>query len=385
MATGDSSPVLPGSKVPSHLLYGEQANSGRRHDITEAVWFTFKTGVFAGRDALSEVEVDALADWLTVLVDLLPPGSGSDLIATSLVPLLLTNTVAFDAWDSAVTGAIEQLKARDPHSAEGDGTTHEHLGEGSDWLYCADEQEHTRGYTCGLWTTFHALSVRAAMQTVVGGSVGDDAADTTTPGQVALAIYGFISNYFACNDCREHFLAAHDKAEVRALPDNGNEVALWFWTAHNAVNSRLRAEDLAPSDGSPPMSPDAPWHMPFPSARDCASAQPANVFEGTCRSRGGGYDTDKVWRLLQATYAFGAIPLPHDKVEGKKMNMVAADTTGSMPKLVQDDASSGSITASTRGRSGQTIGIIAVLVVACGATAMRLCTAKTDIKEGHGY
>jgi hypothetical protein len=26
-----------------------------------------------------------------------------------------------------------------------------------------------------------------------------------------------------------------------------------------------------------------------------------------------------------------------------------------------------------------------VLVVACGVTAMRLCTAKTDIKEGHGY
>ena len=32
-----------------------------------------------------------------------------------------------------------------------------------------------------------------------------------------------------------------------------------------------------------------------------------------------------------------------------------------------------------------TDGIVAVLLVACGATAMRLCTAKTDVKEGHGY
>jgi hypothetical protein len=222
------------------------------------------------------------------------------------------------------------------------------------------------------------------MQTTGGASVGDDAVDTTTPGQVALAIYGFISNYFACNDCREHFLAAHDEAEVRALPDDGNEVALWFWTAHNAVNSRLRAEDLAPPDGSPPMSPDAPWHMPFPTARDCASAQPAKVFEGTCRSRAGGYDTDKVWRFLQATYAFGAIPLPDDKTEGIKMNVLAADTTSPILKPVQHDGSE-SIATSRGGRSSQTIGIVAVLVVACGVTAMRLCTAKTDIKEGHGY
>ena len=90
-----------------------------------------------------------------------------------------------------------------------------------------------------------------------------------TPGQVALAVHGFITHYFACNDCREHFLAAHSREEVLALPPTGNAVALWFWSAHNAVNSRLRLEDLNPKDGGEAMAPDAPWHLPFPTAHDC--------------------------------------------------------------------------------------------------------------------
>ena len=320
-------------------------------------------------------------------------GSGSDLIASSLVPLLLKGTLAFGTWDAAVSDAIVQLKARDPHSVYGDGTTHKHLGEGSDWLYCADRDEHIRGYTCGLWTTFHALSVRAAMQTTGGASVEVDAGEVT-PGQVALAIHGFISNYFACSDCREHFLAAHDEAEVRALPDKGNAVALWFWTAHNDVNSRLRAENLDPSDGSPPMPPNAPWHMPFPTGRDCGYAQPAEFFEGTCRSLAGGYNLDKVWRFLQSTYGFGAVPMPSDEPAGAKMNEPAgAGATSPMPngKVVADDTSSAAIAAlesSGGGLSGHTIGIkwiTAVLLMACAATVGRVCTSKTDIKEGHGY
>lgn len=320
-------------------------------------------------------------------------GSGSDLIASSLVPLLLKGTLAFGTWDAAVSDAIVQLKARDPHSVYGDGTTHKHLGEGSDWLYCADRDEHIRGYTCGLWTTFHALSVRAAMQTTGGASVEVDAGEVT-PGQVALAIHGFISNYFACSDCREHFLAAHDEAEVRALPDKGNAVALWFWTAHNDVNSRLRAENLDPSDGSPPMPPNAPWHMPFPTGRDCGYAQPAEFFEGTCRSLAGGYNLDKVWRFLQSTYGFGAVPMPSDESAGAKMNEpAAAGATSPMPngKALADDTSSAAIAAlepSGGGLSGHNIGItwiIAVLLMACAATVGRVCTSKTDIKEGHGY
>lgn len=397
----NSSPILPGSEVQSH--HSEETTAARRHDITEAVWFTFRTSIFAGRDTLSKLEVQALVDWLSVLVDLLPPGSGNDLIATSLIPLLLKDAPMFEEWDSAVSGAIVQLKERNPNSADGDGTAHEHLGEGGDWLYCADVGEHMRGYTCGLWTTFHTLSVRAAMQISGRASGGDTVPETSTPGQVALAIYGFITHFFACNDCREHFLAAHDKAEVRALSDRGNAVALWFWSAHNAVNSRLRSEKLAPTDGGTPMSPDAPWHMPFPSASDCLHAQPAQFYEvggiGSCRSEAGGYNLDKVWRFLQSTYGFGATPLP-DQLAVTDNAPVTADVTQSPAMKMFDGAAASSETnrGSADGskettaelnasgeRSGQTIGIVAVLFVACGVTAMRLCTAKTDTKEGHGY
>ena len=95
-------------------------------------------------------------------------------------------------------------------------------------------------------------------------------------------------------------------------------MALWFWSVHNAVNSRLRLEDRAdtqvipqelslksypnlisggvserslrpqiafkspsnllvfsvnPTDGGEAMAPDAPWHLPFPTAYDCGGVR----------------------------------------------------------------------------------------------------------------
>ena len=179
-------PNLPESNL------GEAAVSGRRHDVGEAVWFTFKTSIFAGREILNKEEAGALLDWLTVLADLLPSGAGNDVIAEVLIPLLLASSgpggkLTFAAWDSAVDGCIATIKSRDPNTADGDGTPHPNLGEGSDWKFCSDVGMHTRGYTCGLWVTFHTLSVRAAMQTTGGEKVGDDVGGKYTNNYLTVA------------------------------------------------------------------------------------------------------------------------------------------------------------------------------------------------------
>ena len=100
--------------------------------------------------------------------------------------------------DAAVAECVTTLKA----GAEG--AAHPTLGEGTQWLFCADVDAHIRGYTCGLWTLFHTLTVRAGMEAGSGGG-----AERVGPAQTALAIHGFISHFFACESCREHFLAAH--------------------------------------------------------------------------------------------------------------------------------------------------------------------------------
>ena len=91
-----------------------------------------------------------------------------------------------------------------------------------------DRFVHCKGYTCGLWETFHAMSVRTTKE--------------MTGEHMMAAMRGFVDKFFSCQVCRLHFLEvlAEDAAlEVRTQ----QEFALWLWQAHNIVNMRLGEEE----------------------------------------------------------------------------------------------------------------------------------------------
>ena len=91
-----------------------------------------------------------------------------------------------------------------------------------------DRFVHCEGYTCGLWETFHAMSVRTTKE--------------MTGEHMMAAMRGFVDKFFSCQVCRLHFLEvlAEDAAlEVRTQ----QEFALWLWQAHNIVNMRLGEEE----------------------------------------------------------------------------------------------------------------------------------------------
>ena len=57
------------------------------------------------------------------------------------------------------------------------------------------------------------------------------------------AIRAWVSEFFACSECRNHFLRMYDSCAMgRCRAHSSTDTALWLWRAHNAVNIRLAAE-----------------------------------------------------------------------------------------------------------------------------------------------
>ncbi|GAB4840372.1 Sulfhydryl oxidase 1 [Ancistrocladus abbreviatus] len=102
------------------------------------------------------------------------------------------------------------------------------------WMFCRGSRKHTRGFSCGLWVLFHAISVRI-----------EDAESH----MAFTTICDFIHNFFVCEECRQHF---HNMCTSVATPFNTTrDFALWLWSAHNKVNERLMKEEASLGAGDP--------------------------------------------------------------------------------------------------------------------------------------
>ncbi|VDK77764.1 unnamed protein product [Litomosoides sigmodontis] len=100
------------------------------------------------------------------------------------------------------------------------------------WEHCKGTMPGYRGYTCGLWTTFHAITVNAFMKNL------------QSPITLLLSIRGWVVNFFGCLDCRRHFL----QMTTTVYPLTKNRVqstydmVFYLWHAHNIVNARLHGD-----------------------------------------------------------------------------------------------------------------------------------------------
>ncbi|RZF42876.1 hypothetical protein LSTR_LSTR017406, partial [Laodelphax striatellus] len=155
-------------------------------------------------------------------------------------------------------------------------TQHPFLGK-QDWIGCKGSQAHFRGYPCGLWTLFHMLTVQANIRE------SDLLAQSNfNPREVLNAMIGYITHFFGCTDCSEHF---QSMAETMAgNVTNYDESVLWLWKSHNAVNKRL-AGDVT----------EDPEHrkQQFPTAQSCSS----------CRDENGEWVLEEVLKFLRRMYS----------------------------------------------------------------------------------
>ncbi|XP_057697466.1 sulfhydryl oxidase 1 [Corythoichthys intestinalis] len=117
------------------------------------------------------------------------------------------------------------------------------LPEGVRWVSCQGSQPHLRRYPCGMWTLFHLLTIQAKK---FGGS---------DPKEVLNAMTGYISNFFGCRPCAEHFenMAKESLTEAKTFTDS----ILWLWSRHNRVNNRI-----AGALSEDPKFPKIQWPPP---------------------------------------------------------------------------------------------------------------------------
>ncbi|CAD6194486.1 unnamed protein product [Caenorhabditis auriculariae] len=107
----------------------------------------------------------------------------------------------------------------------------------SSWQHCKGSKPTFRGYTCGLWTTFHALTVHTYIDTI-----RDDFVDPLKP---LTSIQGWVRSFFGCEHCRNHFM--HMTTTQFPLNErrvrHPHDMMTYLWRAHNIVNNRLHGDD----------------------------------------------------------------------------------------------------------------------------------------------
>ncbi|XP_046976715.1 sulfhydryl oxidase 1 isoform X2 [Vanessa cardui] len=140
-----------------------------------------------------------------------------------------------------------------------------------DYIRCKGSQPQYRGYTCGLWTLFHTLTVNAAQRP------GNEAP------RVLKAMHGYVKNFFGCTDCAEHFQAMAARNRIFDVKENDKAI-LWLWISHNEVNLRL-AGDVTEDPEHPKIQ--------FPSVTQCPE----------CRLPRGAWHLPAVYEYLQRVYS----------------------------------------------------------------------------------
>lgn len=139
-----------------------------------------------------------------------------------------------------------------------------------EYIGCKGSQSKYRGYTCGIWTLFHTLTVSAAQKP---GKEGP---------QVLRAMLGYVKHFFGCTTCSEHFQSMANRNRLLDVKENDKAI-LWLWISHNEVNLRL-AGDIT-------EDPDHP-KIQYPSVTRCPE----------CRLARGAWNLPAVYQYLQNVY-----------------------------------------------------------------------------------
>ena len=116
-----------------------------------------------------------------------------------------------------------------------------------DWRGCRGSSPQFRGFTCGLWSMYHGLTVHSQ-----------------EPMQALAAIQSYVRTFFLCQECRVHFSKMH-------FSSSSTPAAFQLWRAHNQVNLRLKGE---PSDD--PLAPKGVF-PPLAACPNCADTNPQAV------------------------------------------------------------------------------------------------------------
>ncbi|CAI2357000.1 unnamed protein product [Caenorhabditis sp. 36 PRJEB53466] len=99
------------------------------------------------------------------------------------------------------------------------------------WMACAGSKSNLRGYTCGLWTLAHTITVEAYKQEKHN-------TDFKPVIDVLEPFRAFIFHFLSCSECAHNFTKEAEKNQLH-LVTRAEDVYAWLWRVHNFVNKRL--------------------------------------------------------------------------------------------------------------------------------------------------
>ena len=194
----------------------------RVEDALTSLRFALDHDIFLGEKLLKDKALNSLKDLLHVLSLLFPGKTRRQAFGGLLEAVYPLDELSIADWEAELDTHLSVIA---PLTSNGK--------KDYQWRIC----RHDAGYTCGLWILFHLLSVKSAVREE------DKAASSSTsiisPPFVMKVIHGFVSHFFGCDDCREHFLGAYEELRGKWEGQGGRGAVLWIYELHDKVNVRL--------------------------------------------------------------------------------------------------------------------------------------------------
>jgi hypothetical protein len=190
--------------------------------------FALRNAIYMANGPLPKKARVAFENWLNLLHRAIPPTSSLHSVVSALL----------DDFESIVANeaALAELVSRFPPPKK-------------KWSLGCTHGKKGAGYTCGLWSLFHMVTIGVTewnrlSLTDLSMAIGVE--------EAAVTIRDYIENFFGCEVCRTNFMAAFDSCahdRCHRLDNNATsmdkwrELPLWLFETHNSVNVRLLHEE----------------------------------------------------------------------------------------------------------------------------------------------
>ncbi len=240
--------------------------------------FAMRTSIFMTNNALNQKQKTTLKSWLELLEKTLPHAEQMKRIVASNMQLL-------HSFNEIVQSEEKLLAHMGPDRKQ-------------EWSRGCSKGKDGAGYTCGLWSMFHIMTV-GLVQWNAQEAHTKDKVSTEDAGRI---LRDYIEEFFGCNACRENFIRMYDDGQFDRLSrlsmdvstesdTEWKQLSLWLWEVHNDVNVRLLKEDNLDKGVKAPTEAEE-QNVRWPSKQDCPS----------CWQDGGGWDEDEVYFYLESYY-----------------------------------------------------------------------------------
>ncbi len=246
--------------------------------------FAMRTSIFMTNNELNTKQKTTLKSWLELLEKTLPKKKGAE----PMKRVVASNMLLLHSFDSIVLSEDNLLKVMGPDRKQ-------------EWSRGCSKGKDGAGYTCGLWSLFHIMTIGLVHWNAEEAHVKD----MVSTEDASKILRDYIEEFFGCNACRENFVRMYDDGQfdrLNRLSDNVSarteksmsewkQLSLWLWEVHNDVNVRLLKEDQIDKGLKAPTEAEE-QNVRWPSKEDCPS----------CWHDGGGWDEDDVYLYLESYY-----------------------------------------------------------------------------------